>query len=192
MRYQLPPAAQTSKLMNLPADLLALAEEALAKKFDLPEVIVEKPKPKPKKAPAPKPHGQSEDGGERWNPREMQGWSRGEHIITISVQSRERRMSPPSMMMMGMEMSPMEEIKLEQMSTVTEELVWFHQSVVIPRHASFGEKEYRLDKALRELIERMQRQTRGPRGDMTMSCDGYTYPINCRQDIARFIERELR
>jgi hypothetical protein len=176
--------------MNLPADLLALAEEALAKKFDLPEIVSEKPKPKVKKASAPKPHGLSDDGGERLAPRET-GWSRGEYIITISVQSREHRVSPRNMMM-DMGMSPMEEIRLEQMSTVTEELVWFHQSVMIPSHASFGEKEYRLDRGLRDLIERVQRQTRGPRGDMTMSCDGYTYPINCRQDISRFIERELR
>lgn len=48
MRYQLPAAAKTSKLLNLPADLLALAEEALAEKFDLPEIVKEKPKPKPK------------------------------------------------------------------------------------------------------------------------------------------------
>lgn len=53
MRYQLPQAAKTSKLLNLPANLLALAEEALAEKFDLPEIVKEKPKPKPEKKATP-------------------------------------------------------------------------------------------------------------------------------------------
>jgi hypothetical protein len=49
MPYQLPPAAQTSKFKSLPDDLKKLAEEALAEKFNLPEVLPAKPKVKREK-----------------------------------------------------------------------------------------------------------------------------------------------
>lgn len=46
MPYQLPQAAKTPKFLNLPPELLAIAEKAMAEKFGLPEVVKEAPKKK--------------------------------------------------------------------------------------------------------------------------------------------------
>lgn len=191
MSYQLPPAAKTSKLMNLPADLLAIAEEALAEKFNLPEIVVEKPKPSPK-AQTQKPTTPA--GGSEWSSHRP-----GEHLVTVSVQSREMRARPMEFHQfadLGIDPREAMRVQMEQqvrMSDVAEP-VWYHQTVSIDRRRSgFEETEYILDRTLRELVERVYRQSGGrPRGDMTMSCDGYTYPIKNRQDITGFIERELK
>jgi hypothetical protein len=171
MPYQLPPELRTSKFSSLPDDLREIAEAALAEKFDIPEIVVEKKKktpPKPKEEPP------------RADPRRRDWDDRFEYVeIVVNTDIKEVR-NP--MFAINEDFDPRTIVQVE------EHYRREHYQMMVDQNVPHYEVVRQIEYNIRKFIDQLRYKGVRTHG-LELWHRGLRMEVNNMRDIEQFVQR---
>lgn len=175
MPYQLPPELKTSKLESLPDDLRAIAEAALAKKFDIPEITPAKKKPAPEKPKQKIP--------------EPMDWDDRFEYMEIIIATDQREMRPPMFMVDPERYDPssMATVQVEESYRVE------HYHMMVDQRTPHYEIARHIETNIHNFVDELRRRgiriNPNSRDALQLKHRGLRMSIMNMRDIEEFVQR---
>ena len=172
MPYQLPPELRTSKFNSLPDDLREIAEAALAEKFDLPEIVVEKKKKTPPK---------KQEEPQRADKRHID-WDDRFEYVEIVVQTDIKEVTRP-MFAIDEDFDPRTVVQVEERYRKE------HCQMMVDQNIPHYEITRQIEYNIRKFIDQLRHRGVRTYGDIELWHRGLRMPIRNIRDIEEFVQR---